>query len=120
MYNTVYDLSFVEYGAVFLLVTVVSAVLLTLSYRNVEQGTHNFLSATRKTGYYSSAKNGGESEGLMYQESLAWSFFLNNAIFVGCFLFLAFYALRSVETLYNYVLSMVLSAAVAWQLSSSR
>jgi hypothetical protein len=57
------------------------------------------LSSSRKSGYYPSAKSADETDGLIYQESLAWSFFLNNAIFICSFLFLAFYVLRSVETL---------------------
>lgn len=78
------------------------------------------LSSSRKTGYYPQAKTAGETDSLLYQESLAWSLLLNNAIFIGTFLFLAFYALRSIETLYNYVLSMAIAAAVTWQLSGSR
>jgi hypothetical protein len=39
LYNSVYDLSVSEYGAVYLLITIAAAVLLTLAYRNVEQGT---------------------------------------------------------------------------------
>ena len=30
---------------------------------------------------------------------MAWSIFLNNVVFIAAFLFLAFYVLRSVETL---------------------
>ena len=81
------------------------------------------LSSSRKTGYYpqASKSGGGEAtDGLLYQESLAWSLLQNNALFIGSFLFLAFYALRSVETLYNYVLSMTIAAAVTWQLSGAR
>ena len=59
------------------------------------------LSSSRKTGRYASAqsKSKEETDALLYQESLAWSLFLNNIIFVAAFLFLAFYVLRSVETL---------------------
>lgn len=76
------------------------------------------LSSSRKTGSYPQAKSPAETESLLYQESLAWSFLLNNSIFISLFLFLAFYALRSVETLYSYVLSMAIAAAVTWQLSA--
>ena len=59
------------------------------------------LSSSRKTGRYASAqsKSKEETDALLYQESLAWSLFLNNIIFVAAFLFLALYVLRSVETL---------------------
>lgn len=91
-----YDLSLTDYGILYLAVTLAAAAMLTLAYKNVDQSTGVFLSSTRKTGAYNKA---GDSASLMGQESLAWSLFLNNAIFVGLFLFLAFYALRSVDTL---------------------
>ncbi len=49
---------------------------------------------------------------------LGRSFFLNNALFAAFFLFLAFYALKSIDTLFNYVLSVLIAALATWQLSN--
>jgi len=46
------------------------------------------------------------------------SFFLNNALFSGIFLFFAFYALTTIDTLFNYTLSVLIAAAATWQLSN--
>lgn len=57
------------------------------------------LASTRKTGHYAHSKSQDETDRLIGQESLAWSILLNNVVFIAAFLFLAFYVLRSVETL---------------------
>jgi hypothetical protein len=46
------------------------------------------------------------------------SFFLNNGLFAVFFLFLAFYALTSLDTLFQYALSVLIAAAATWQLSN--
>ena len=41
--------------------------------------------------------------------------FLNNAMFVTCFSFFAFYALQAVAAPYRYTIAMAASAAFVWQ-----
>lgn len=120
LYHSVFDMTVADNGLIYLGLTIASAVMLTMAYRNVEQSTQKMLSGVRKSGKYSGAKSAEDTASLLYQESLAWSFFLNNALFVCLFLFNAFYVLRSIDTVWNYVLSMSISAAATLQLSNSR
>jgi hypothetical protein len=77
----------------------VEAIWLTVLFCIIALLVFFSLAASRKTGRYSGAASQADSDALLSQESLAWSFFLNNAVFAGLFLFLAFYVLRGVDSL---------------------
>lgn len=126
LYSQVYELSVASFGIVYLAVTVFSAALLTLSYRNVESGTNASLANLRKFSNinhkkYNLSREQAEQlqEDVTVQESQAWAFFVSNLTFVLCFLFFAFYMFRSLDTSYNYMIAMIASSAITWQLSAS-
>jgi len=56
---------------------------------------------------------------LATKESLTYSLWFNNLIYSLVFSFLAFYALQSLPTNYNYIFSSVIAGALQWQLSTA-
>jgi len=127
IYYSIYDLFSTGPAFFYLLVVLGSSSLLTLAYRNVESTTYGLLEHTRKFAgviNYKKLKLSKEKaeklqDEVTAQESLMWTFFRNNSVFVAAFLFMAFYVLRQVDTGYNFVISLVLASAVTWQLSNS-
>ena len=107
---------------------VLSSFLLTLSYKAVASATNAVTSRNRKgTNSAASAKKlqlsreevAAVQEALTMRESMMWSFYFNNSIFLCSFLFFAFYAFQAVNISYQYALSMIASSGLVWQLSSS-
>lgn len=126
LYYTVFDLSFESFGVVYLPVTILSSLLLTFAYRNWASNTYATLSNYRKQVSVSHKKLGlskqeldAVTDQITVQESIVWSLYINNLLFFLTFLFTAFYALKAIASPYNYTLSMTISSAVVWQLSST-
>jgi hypothetical protein len=93
LYLTVYDLSFEDFGLVYIPVTLISAFLLMLAYRNVCISTTASLSNSRRRSAKSiGGKTAEEIDAIQSENTLAeataWSFFLNNGIFFALFFFL--------------------------------
>lgn len=106
-------------------VTLVSALLLTLGYRNVATSTRTRLvqevnqgAAGKKGAAKSSGSNDAVQQSITSQAS-NWAFFWNNAVFAVLFVFLAFYALAGVDLTYRFVVSTSVSSFLVWQLSSN-
>lgn len=98
---------------------VVSALLLTLGYRNVATATRTRLVDAANAG--NKGKGGGKEKlkALITSQASNWAFFLNNLAFSLLFVFLAFYVLGGVETSTRYAVSSAVSSFLVWQLSSS-
>jgi hypothetical protein len=118
LFSSVFDLTNLPVVAV---VTLVSALLLTLGYRNVA-------TATRGRLVFEVNQSGAKGKGADYEklvnqsitsQASNWAFFWNNAIFAGIFVFLAFYALGNVEIVYRYAVSVGISSFLVWQFSSA-
>ena len=104
LYYSVFELG-ASFSLFYLLISVVCAGLLTLAYRNVENGTAASLSNARKFTSINHKKLNLSREHaetlqstITTQESQAWSFFVNNTVFIASFLFFAFYVLKSIDT----------------------
>ena len=57
---------------------------------------------------------------LLSTESIMFSFFYNNAIFVLAFMFFALYAFTALSAPYCYTASMVVTSALVWQVQRER
>merc|ERR1712159_697821 len=97
----------------------------TQAYSNVGINTEIALSEQRKNVRVSLKKLGLSKEEFAAKvaantksESIAWSLFQNNIVFVTLFLVLGFFVLRDVEPQYRHTLSVTLSSAAVWQLST--
>jgi len=128
LFQGVYDLTLLEYGLAYLLVTGLATVLMSISYRNIAVSTFASLQGARKFASYNRSKDKDKDkdapktasetqEELSERESVAWSLLQNNITFLVTWFFLAFYVLRGFQALYVYVISVVLAAAAVWQLS---
>lgn len=126
LFWSVFDLTFESFGVVYLPVTILSSLLLTFAYRNWACNTYSRLSTYRKQVPGNHKKLGlskaaleAVTDQITVQESIVWSFYINNLLFFLTFLFVAFYALKAIASPYNYTLSMTISSAIVWQLSST-
>lgn len=114
LFWSVFDLTMANFGMVFVPVVIMSSLLLTFAYRNWALNTFATLSNSRR----SSGKKKNELEAITVSESVVWSFFINNLLFFLIFLFVAFYVLKQLAPSYSYTLSMTITSAIVWQLSS--
>lgn len=128
LFSSVYDLSLESFGIVYLPVTVLAAILLTKAYQSWTSTTYAALSNSRKmTGASAHKKLGISKQQFDYvqdqttaRESVVWSLFINNFLFVLCFLFIAEYALKGSKLSFSsiYSVAVVASSAAVWQLST--
>jgi len=126
LFHSVFELTVQEHGLFLIGFTGLSAAALSVAYKNVAANTFVKLQGSRKYSTFNSKKLNVKKEDIELtqektseNEAVAWSFFLNNLVFALSFLFFAFYVFKNINILYNYSLSMTLSAALTWQLSSS-
>mmetsp|Transcript_18574 Transcript_18574/g.26058 ORF Transcript_18574/g.26058 Transcript_18574/m.26058 type:complete len:161 (+) Transcript_18574:33-515(+) len=122
LFNGVHDMSLADFGVVILPITVLGALALIAGYKHVSDGTFNRLTVIRnqtKINHKKLNMTAAEANAVQtqrtQQESVMWSLFLNNAMFVTCFSFFAFYALQAVAAPYRYTIAMAASAAFVWQ-----
>merc|ERR1711965_358754 len=115
------DMSLEKFGVMYAMVTLFSSLLLTQAYSNVSINTEIALGEQRKNVRVSLKKLGLSKEQFSAKvaantksESIAWSLFRNNIVFVALFLVLGFYILQDVEPQYRHTLSVTLSSAVVW------
>jgi len=127
LFCSVYDMPVSEYGLYYVVVTILSAVLLTLSYRNIAEYANAQLSNQRRGlntshklhGYGTKEELEAVKVSATEREANAWSLFVNNSLFLAIFLFLAFYVLREIPFHYGYSLSVPSAAVLVWQFSSA-
>jgi len=96
LYNTVYDMTLMENGILFVVITIANSVLLMFSYRNIADSANATLANQRRGQNVSHKSHGyttkGELEAVKVavteREAVAWSLFVNNTLFLLTFLFL--------------------------------
>jgi len=135
LYITIFDLNLDDYLPIFLVVSIGSAYIMSLAYRNTAFSLKNRLVNTRdsqvsvrsisqETGTKGDAarnlaqKKRGEIINNSSRESTAFAIFYNNSFFLLSTVVLAFYIFGSTPAPVNYVLSVSLSSALL-SLSSS-
>jgi len=125
MYFGLFAIDIDRFGPIYVAVSLVTAGLLTVGYKNAEANSFTSLSLSRQAvslplKKYSLSKNELESHqrSITGLEAQLWAVFLNNAIYVAFFLFCTFYVLGTVDAEYSYPISSIFGAAVAWQLSN--
>ena len=111
---------------VYIAITLISATLLTLAYKQTENNTHINLATTRSaTPLPRHLRTTGrdtvvaEQEKVTTLEAASWSFLLVNVLYVVLFLVLAFYVLKAFDTPWDYALSSVLASVGAWQIGAA-
>ena len=124
LYYSIFNLSLKSYGIVFLLVSAASAFGIQLAYHNVAFSLNSRLLRERE-GAVSRSKTTGrgvEAQKVMQknatnQEAVAFSILYNNSIFLFSLILLAFYLFPNLSAVYNYVISVGLSASLVAVLS---
>jgi hypothetical protein len=124
LYHGVYSADISHYSLVYILVILSSSALLTLGYKQAENNSHLALAAIRSSpaAAKKAASKGAVSAGqerITTLEAQAWAVFLVNALYSGVFLFLAFYVLKAFDVPYDYAVSSVVAAAIAWQVATA-
>jgi len=126
LYVTVFDLGIMEYAVLYFPVTCGVAAALVISYNTLAAASVARLSGIRKNSAVDHKKLGLKKEELdevkenvIFRESITWSIFFNNLVFILSFLFVAFYVLRAIPAVYNYVISMALASVLVWQMSTA-
>lgn len=110
LFLSVFDVALTDFGLVYVAVIAFTTALLTIAYKNLATNAQLRLNASRtQFNKWKSANN--------KKEAIAWSIFLNNAIFFAAFAFIVFYMLQSVDPRYRYTLGSSAAAALVWQLS---
>eukprot|EP00457_Paulinella_chromatophora_P018882 gb/GEZN01020338.1/.p1 GENE.gb/GEZN01020338.1/~~gb/GEZN01020338.1/.p1 ORF type:complete len:189 (-),score=34.60 gb/GEZN01020338.1/:81-647(-) len=127
LFHTVYDLGVLSYGLVYAALTLVSAVLLTIAYNNVQSTQNDMLVQGRKRvstgqtpnqfGMSSREEMDAMRVAVTHRESVFWSFFLNNLIYTSIFMFLAFYVFKAMDVELRYPIAVIVSAGSVWRLS---
>jgi beta-lactamase regulating signal transducer with metallopeptidase domain len=126
IYAGVYNLRFEDFYIYYGPVIFISAILLTLAIHSFDVSNHsNLLNQRKLTAASVQHKKLGLTRedadsiqaSITNTESLAWAFFIINSIFIFTYLFLAFYVLKSLELQYNFAVSVLGAAVIAWQLA---
>ena len=118
------SLDFMDNILFYVIVTVLSTVLLSLSYTNVSNFTNVQLSYTRRQAPVPNSKISKQklaqkqSENTSIQ-SLNWSYAQNNFVFYVIFLLFTFYFTSSVSPVYSNTISVLVAAVANWQLSTT-
>jgi len=119
---TIFNLPFLDYAPVFLVLSIVAGVLVSISYQNVASSLKARLFAQLpEPAVPKDAAKGSRDEvraqlrshqhALSRQEALSFALVYNNLFYLLFVVLLAFVIFKNLAPLYNYVLSVGVSAA---------
>eukprot|EP01111_Echinosteliopsis_oligospora_P013266 TRINITY_DN471_c0_g1_i1.p1 TRINITY_DN471_c0_g1~~TRINITY_DN471_c0_g1_i1.p1 ORF type:complete len:176 (-),score=41.22 TRINITY_DN471_c0_g1_i1:84-611(-) len=129
LYYAVFGMSMKSYAIVYLVMTALSSFGLQFAYNNVACSVNNKMTRERQGGGIGRARVAGKDvvaaqkvmqKKATVQESVAFSILYNNSIFLFSLILLAFYFFPSLPSVYNYALSVGLSAGIVALLSQPR
>jgi len=131
LYVTIFNMAIVEYGPVFIILSGVAGLLLSWSYHNVSESVRLRLMGKLQDSPAPPAKSKldrkklkeeqlEEKINITNQEALSFALIYNNLFYLTSVIFLAFFFLKSLPSLYNYVLSIGVSGAIVMLSSTSK
>jgi len=130
-------MSLIDYGALFGIVSVAVAVVISLAYHNVTFSVRSKLNwerdqsitlamvrkdaaATKDNAKDLVAQLKANQRLVTQRESMSFSIIYNNLFFLLIVVFLGFYILRSLPGIYNYIVSVGVAAASVTYLSTTK
>jgi len=113
LYQTIYDMDLETYAAIFGVVTVFSALIISFAYHNVTYWLKTRLLKERDV-LLTKKKVGAKKEQLevnTVREAMAFAILYNNLFFLLATVSLSFFVFSSTSAPYNYILSVSTAAA---------
>jgi len=131
LYVTIFNMALLEYGPLFIVLSGVAGLLLSWSYHNVAESVRLRLMSKLQDSPAPPSKSKLDRKKLKEdqreqkinitnQEALAFSLIYNNLFYLSSVIFLAFFFLKSLPSLYNYVLAIGVSGAIVMLSSTSK
>eukprot|EP01128_Nolandella_sp_AFSM9_P012327 TRINITY_DN9171_c0_g1_i1.p1 TRINITY_DN9171_c0_g1~~TRINITY_DN9171_c0_g1_i1.p1 ORF type:complete len:188 (+),score=58.63 TRINITY_DN9171_c0_g1_i1:49-564(+) len=131
LYISIFGLSFVSYAPVFVLVSLLSGVLLAISYQNVADSIKQKLlgqlpepvlpkNTKKEDRAAARAAINKQHQAVAVKEAMSFSLVYNNLFYLSFLVFLGFFVFKNLAPLYNFTLSVSASAALAMLSSTSK